>query len=421
MATYTVSNKRLPAGNSEYLAYSPNRYLKFSITGTDSGTNQMKYTATCSMGFDNADSTTYLGTGYVIKAWLKINGVTSSTTELKSYSTVIKPSSISNYTGTYTFTNKPTVTVSKTSNSSFDYEMIIEETFVNNRQYYRSVKGTIGTTALTANLTVYYDANGGSSVPATQTTTSGSTVTLASAISRQSDSELSTFLLVGHGNGGTDSEVVCVKDTITSYTFTGWLSSQTGSVYSASGKSHSITRHTKFSAQWTSSQSESCSNNTISLLATPTRVSDTISGYTLTINPNFTDSLNIVYTTSKTRSYTFKGWGSTATTTTTLSNATKYTNSAVVYALWNQSDSSSTSITLPALERPGYIFKGYSTSASSTTIAYNPNATYTPTSNRTLYGVWEEDPMANCSIYIGNQKVSLYVGNIQSKSVYIKK
>ena len=40
--------------------------------------------------------------------------------------------------------------------------------------------------------------------------------------------------------------------------------------------------------------------------------------------------------------------------------------------------------------RPGYIFKGWATSASSTTVAYKPGATYSKDSNLSLYAVWSK-------------------------------
>ena len=58
----------------------------------------------------------------------------------------------------------------------------------------------------------------------------------------------------------------------------------------------------------------------------------------------------------------------------------------------NQVKSSSSNLTLSSVvpTRPGYIFLGWGTSATDTTVDYNPGDTYSTNANITLYAIWEE-------------------------------
>lgn len=111
--------------------------------------------------------------------------------------------------------------------------------------------------------------------------------------------------------------------------------------------------------------------------------------------------------------HSFLGWStsSTATSATYAAGANYTSNTAVtLYAVWkantyvvkynanggtgapgNQTKTYGKSLTLSTVKptRTNYIFKGWSTSASSTTVAYASGATYTNNAAATLYAVWE--------------------------------
>lgn len=110
--------------------------------------------------------------------------------------------------------------------------------------------------------------------------------------------------------------------------------------------------------------------------------------------------------------YTFKGWGTSATTTTVsyAAGATYSANAnATLYAIWtantyavtynanggsgapsSQTKTHGVSLTLSSTKptRTNYTFSGWGTSASSTTVAYAAGASYTKNSAITLYAIW---------------------------------
>lgn len=119
--------------------------------------------------------------------------------------------------------------------------------------------------------------------------------------------------------------------------------------------------------------------------------------------------------TKPTRSgHTFKGWGTSSTSTTVSyeAGATYSSNASItLYAIWNattytvkynanggsgapsnQTKTYGISLTLSGTKptRSGYTFKGWGTSASSTTVSYVAGASYTKNAAITLYAVWEQ-------------------------------
>lgn len=111
--------------------------------------------------------------------------------------------------------------------------------------------------------------------------------------------------------------------------------------------------------------------------------------YTITYNYNGNGTAN----STATATYTFKNWntnaGGTGTTYTngqSVTNLSTANNSIVkLYAQWT-----SASVTLPTPTRTGYTFGGWYTDATYATKIGNGGATYTPTSNITLYAKWDQ-------------------------------
>lgn len=110
--------------------------------------------------------------------------------------------------------------------------------------------------------------------------------------------------------------------------------------------------------------------------------------------------------------YTFKGWATTKTGAVAYAPGASYTANAAatLYAVWqaitytvtynanggtdapsSQTKQYGTALTLTTSTptRTGYTFKGWATSATSTTVSYAPGASYTPNAAITLYAVWE--------------------------------
>ena len=112
--------------------------------------------------------------------------------------------------------------------------------------------------------------------------------------------------------------------------------------------------------------------------------------------------------------YTFKGWGTSSTTSTVSysAGATYSSNASItLYAIWtattytvkynanggsgapsNQTKTHGVNLTLSSTKptRTNYTFKGWGTSASSTTVSYAAGASYTKNASITLYAVWDQ-------------------------------
>ena len=112
--------------------------------------------------------------------------------------------------------------------------------------------------------------------------------------------------------------------------------------------------------------------------------------------------------------YTFKGWGtSSSSTTVAYAAGASYTSNASVtlYAIWtaktytvkydsnggsgapsSQTKTHDVALTLSGTKptRTGYTFKGWGTSSGSTTVAYAAGASYTSNASVTLYAIWTE-------------------------------
>ena len=129
-------------------------------------------------------------------------------------------------------------------------------------------------------------------------------------------------------------------------------------------------------ANWTSHQL----NNTV------------VTGYTVSYNLNGgTSTKPSNQTSTRTRKYAANGWNTKADGSgTNYAVGYKYTSNAALtlYEKWSLTYTNN-AITLPAAPtRPGYTFNGWYTAASGGTKAGDAGASYTPSSNQTLYAQW---------------------------------
>lgn len=237
----------------------------------------------------------------------------------------------------------------------------------------------------------YYDASGNDWDA--YTNTAGSTFKpCSSKPSKSSSSSSSNFNITGNANGGyfgststTTTTLKATKSTTTSYTFSYWYESNGGSNYYV-GTSYTVPSYTcYFYPRYTSSSSNTYSNNTLAGLTTPSRAKTTVATYTVTYNANGGSCSTASATAKKETTYSFKGWNTSASATTALANTTSYTVAQTVYAVWG-STTATASVTLPTPTRTGYTFKGWSTSS---TASSGSTGSYTPTGNVTLYATWQ--------------------------------
>ena|GEM_PF-3115813 len=71
---------------------------------------------------------------------------------------------------------------------------------------------------------------------------------------------------------------------------------------------------------------------------------------------------------------------------------------------------SGSSFTLPSAKRSDRSFRGWSTSSSASSVSYSGGSTYTPTSSRTLYAVWESVTLSKIQVKSNPSKSTYYVG-----------
>ena len=222
--------------------------------------------------------------------------------------------------------------------------------------------------------TIFYNANGGSGAPSSQTKNYGEALALSS-----------------------------VEPTRTGYTFKGWSTSSTAT-----------------EAQYQAGSSYT-SNEAVTLYAVWERAVYTISynanggsGAPSAQTKTYGQTLILSSVTPTRTGYTFKGWSTSNTATTAQYHpGSSYTNNEAValYAVWErmayavrynanggsgapsaQTKTYGQTLILSSVmpSRTGYTFKGWSTSSTVTTAQYQPGGSYTQNGAVTLYAVWEK-------------------------------
>lgn len=224
-----------------------------------------------------------------------------------------------------------------------------------------------------ASYTVSYNANGGSGAPSSQTKYYGKALTLSST-----------------------------KPTRTGYTFQGWgTSASDTSVDYAAGASYTGNAALSLYAIW--------KINTWTVKYNANGGSGAPANQTKTYGKTL-----VLSTTKPTRDgYNFKGWGTSASDTSVdYAAGDNYTANAAItlYAIWelktyivtfdanggtggptSQTKTHGVALTLSTSvpTRSNYNFKGWATSATSTSVAYKAGGSYTANAAITLYAVWE--------------------------------
>ena len=172
-----------------------------------------------------------------------------------------------------------------------------------------SINCTVTLAAVSHNVT--YAANGGDSTPTTQSGGTGTTVTLADAITHASSDSTGTISVsynANQGSGGPSSASTGTYTDRTTYTFAGWLCDVDSQTYDG-GATYTIpSSDSTMTAQWTTNTSR-YSNPSITLSSTtPTR-----------------------------NGYNFLGWSTSSTATTASYNpntAYTFSTSTTLYAVW---------------------------------------------------------------------------------------
>ena len=231
---------------------------------------------------------------------------------------------------------------------------------------------------------VSYNANGGSGAPSAQTKYYGKTLTLSNT-----------------------------KPTRTGYTFKGWATSSSGSVAYASGASYTANTAITLYAVW-QKITYTITYNANGGTGAPSNQTKTY-GVNLTLSTTKPTRASYVDENGSTVSYTFKGWATSASSSTVAykSGATYTANAGItLYAVWqitttvmsydivyitgdgtevaSQEKTKGTAITLSTTvpTRNGFTFSKWNTASDGSGTSYNAGATYSTDADLTLYAIW---------------------------------
>lgn len=216
-------------------------------------------------------------------------------------------------------------------------------------------------------------------------------------------------------NGGTTTKASEEFSTSTTHTFNGWYTASSGGTkVGNAGASYQPSAATNLYGQWTN---KTTGSSTVTL-PTASKAKST-SNRTVTINANGGSSTVTSRTSSATITYSSTGWWTAASGGTKVGNngatITPSTAPITYYAQFSSSTGSYSAVTLPTTAqctRANHTLKGFSTSSTATTATYAPGASFTPSSNTTLYAVWES--------LVGNVYVKKDGAWVQAKAVYTK-
>ena len=235
-----------------------------------------------------------------------------------------------------------------------------------------------------ASYKVSYNANGGSGAPSTQTKYHGKTLTLSNT-----------------------------KPTRTGYAFKGWATSASGGVAYASGASYTTNAAITLYAVW-QKITYTVSYNANGGSGAPSNQTKTY-GVNLTLSSSKPTRASYVDENGSTVSYTFKGWATSASSSTVAykAGATYTANASItLYAIWqvtttamtydivyvtgdgsnvaSQEKTKGVSIALSTMvpTRDGFTFTNWNTKSDGSGTNYNAGVTYSIDADLTLYAIW---------------------------------
>ena len=269
--------------------------------------------------------------------------------------------------------------------------------------------------------TVTYNYNSGSGSPASATSTrttnysfnnwntaangSGTTYNSGATYTANSGATLYAQYIV---SSTSESALTLPTPSRTGYTFDGWysnssLTTKVGNAGASYTPNSNITLYAKWNIiQYTISynanggtgapanQTKNYGTNITLSSTKPTKASENSNGYTVTYNYNGGSGSPASVIGINTTSYAFKNWNTAAngSGTSYSSGATYSANSgATLYAQWTPT-TVRLPVTLPTPTRANYNFNGWYSNSSLTTKVGDAGASYTPSSNVTLYAKW---------------------------------
>ena len=340
-----------------------------------SATNTTTYSLSKWNTYANGAGTSYsLGQSYSSNSNLTLYAIWSSSTTKGSVTTATASRSATTSTRTVTFNANGGSCSTSSSNSTQT------TTYSCNGWYTASSGGT------------YRASSGGSYTPTSsetlyaQWTSSTGSYTSVSLPSASKSSTTTSRTVTFNANGGSCSTSSSSSTATISYSLKGWYTASSGGTNRGTyGNSYTPSSSETLYAQWNSSTG---SYSSVSLPSASK--SSTTTSRTVTFNASAnggscsTSSLN----STATITYSLNGWytsSSGGTKRGTYGNSYTPTSSETLYAQWNSSTGSYSSISLPNASKSGYSFMGWYTSSSGSTTRGTYGNSYTPTTSETLY------------------------------------
>ncbi len=414
--TGTVASGKVVANGSLVLKlYYKRNYYTLTLTSSPSAGGTL----------EKSGSYKY-GTTVTIKATAKpgytFNGWSTATTGITIAST-------SSATTTFVM---PAKNVSITGNFKTNaYTLTVNPGGTNYSQNYLTTKSV---TAPKSYYTIKYDSNGGTAFSNTSSERGFSSWTLSGAGSISSTTANPTTYTYGAGNGTLTANYNSKGTSYTlptpsklGYTFNGWYDSETnnngsGNLVGNAGATYTPTENKTLYAKWTVNSYALTINpggeTRTGAYASTTSVTAPNVYYTVTYDVNGGNSINPQNSQRAFSSWSLSGAGSLSSTTT---NPTTFTYGAGSSTLTASYSANGTAYTLPTATRAGYTFDGwYSTETNnngSGTLIGKAGASYTPSSNVTLYAKWTINSY-KLTVKNGNTVLATYNGNYNdTKSV----
>jgi len=227
--------------------------------------------------------------------------------------------------------------------------------------------------------TVSYNLQGGSGSFAAQTKTYNVTLTLRTGSPTKANASAGSYTVSYNANGGSVSPASATAARTTAYTFSKWNTAANGSGTNYNpGGSYTANAGATLYAQYTGSTSTAAVT-----LPTPTRTGYTFAGwYTSASGGSKVGNAGASYTPTGTVTI-YAHW--TANTYTVSYSATGASNVPS-----SQTKTHDVTLTLSSVKptKADYVFNGWDTSDSATTVRYAPGASFTTNANTILYGVF---------------------------------
>ena len=240
------------------------------------------------------------------------------------------------------------------------------------------------------------------------TTNTGLTYVLPTGTPVKNNTTANTLTVSYNANGGDSTPAYQTSSKTVTFTFKGWYTAASGGTKRTT--SSRVTAAETVYSQFNSAQGAQAS---ITLRGAITHANTTPTTYTVTFNANSGSSTKTSQSAAVTRTWTFNGWHEGSASGTSHAASSSFTPSANVtmYAGWDTSDSTA-SVTLPTAAqctRTGYTLLGFSTSSTATTATYAPGASYTPSASIILYAVWKANTYTHVYLNGGWKPAPVYI------------